>query len=194
MTAGALREQVWNTLAQRRIATYPTPPHGHHPNFVGSGRAAQQLVDHPVFSRALTVLVGPEQVLKPVREAVLRSGRCLLMPHPDRGGQILQLQNLAPSAIQRVRDVVRYGQLVDQTLIAVDLVVVGCVAVDRLGGWLGKGYGFPQNNPLLTAPWATLAHPAMVFDQLPLNPEKLVQLIATPLECLVTHQGLQAAR
>lgn len=184
MTAGAVREQVWNMLAQRRIATYPTPPHGHHPNFVGSGRAAQQLLDQPVFARALTVLVGPEQVLKPVREAVLRSGRQLLMPHPDRSSQMLSLQNVAPSAIVRVRDAVRYGQVIDPTQLAIDLVVVGCVAVDRQGGWLGKGYGFPQNNPVLTAPWATLAHPAMVFDQLPAPPEHKVRLIATPLDCL----------
>ncbi|MEN2981389.1 MAG: hypothetical protein ABDH20_01930, partial [Thermus sp.] len=46
-------------------------------------------------------------------------------------------------------------------------------------GWVGKGYGFPQAWLRVGAPFATLAHPLMVYPRLPVTPERRVDLIAT---------------
>lgn len=184
MTQGELRERVWNNLSARRIATYPTPPHGHHPNFVGSAKATERLLAHPVYQRALAVMVGPDQVLKAVREDAMRSGRVLIMPHPDKSGQFLQLQGVQPQQLKRVRDVAYLGRPVLLSETAIDLVLVGCVAVDKQRGWIGKGYGFPNAQLQVAAPWATLAHPGMLFEKLAAPPERCLDLVFTPLETL----------
>lgn len=184
VTAGQLREQVWNTLSQRRAAVYPTPPHGHHPNFVGASKAAERLMALEAFLEAEVLLAGPDQVLKPLREAILKSGKRLVMPHPDRSGHYLLLEGVEPTLLKRVRDITRYGKPVRLEAIPIDLVLVGCVAVDRKFGWIGKGYGFPPKDLPVAAPWATLAHPMMLMEELYAEAERRVDLIATPLEVL----------
>lgn len=175
---------VWNALSQHRIATYPTPPHGHYPNFVGAGRAAERLEALPVFRNAKTILAGPDMVLKPLRETAMRSGKTVVLPHPDKAGKYLSLAGLQPSQLKRVRDVAQLGQPVELANIPVDLVLVGCVAADERLGWLGKGYGFPYGRLEVGAPWATLAHTVMLFDVLPCEAERKISLIATPHQVL----------
>ena len=58
MTLGELREEVWNALARFGLALHPTPPHGHHPNFLGARRAAERLLKTPEFQGARRVLTG----------------------------------------------------------------------------------------------------------------------------------------
>ncbi|WP_041658234.1 5-formyltetrahydrofolate cyclo-ligase [Marinithermus hydrothermalis] len=184
MTVGELRERVWNALALHRAAAYPTPPHGHHPNFVGARRAAERLMAHPAWARAEVVLAGPDQVLKPLREAALRDGKRLVLPHPDRAGRFLLLDGVPPEALRRVRDAPKYGQPVALEALPVDLVLVGSVAVDPAFGWVGKGYGFPPRRLEVGAPWATLVHPLQLLPELPVPPERRIDLIATPYELL----------
>ncbi len=184
MTQGEVREMVWGTLAQHRAAAYPTPPHGHHPNFVGASRAAERLMSLRVWQLASVVLAGPDQVLKPLREAALRSGKILLMPHPDKTGQFLSLEGRQPQQLRRVREVAQLGRPIELSQVAIDLVLVGSVAVDQQRGWIGKGYGFPSPGLSVGAPWATLAHTLMIFDELPCEAERRVDLIATPHQVL----------
>ncbi|WP_337844395.1 5-formyltetrahydrofolate cyclo-ligase [Thermus sp.] len=180
MTPGELREEVWNLLARHDLALHPTPPHGHHPNFKGARRAAELLLNTPEFQRARVILAGMDAVLKPLREAALRGGKVLLLPHPDRPRAFLRLKDLDPRRLKRVREAYRYGEAVDVEKEPIDLVLIGAVAVDEEGGWVGKGYGFPQSWLRVEAPFATLAHPVMVYPRLPVEPERRVQLLATP--------------
>jgi 5-formyltetrahydrofolate cyclo-ligase len=180
VTIGQLREEVWNTLSLQRIATYPTPPHGHHPNFVGASRAAERLMALRVYQEAKVILAGPDQVLKPVREAAMKSGKKLVLPHPDKAGQYLLLENIHPTQLKRVRDVARLGQQVALAETPLDLVLIGAVAVDEKLGWIGKGYGFPYKALEAAAPWATLAHTQMIYAELPVEAERKLSLIATP--------------
>ncbi|ADH62987.1 5-formyltetrahydrofolate cyclo-ligase [Allomeiothermus silvanus] len=185
MTQGELREYVWNTLHSRRAAAYPTPPHGHHPNFVGASRAAEKLMALEVFLKAETILAGPDQVLKPLREAILKSGKRLIMPHPDKAHTFLLLERLSPQVLKRVRDVAYHGKPIELHDTPIDLVLVGSVAVDKQFGWIGKGYGFPSKHLEAAAPWATLAHPMMLMEELYAEPERRIDVIATPLEVFV---------
>jgi 5-formyltetrahydrofolate cyclo-ligase len=136
------------------------------------------------FLEAEVLLAGPDQVLKPLREAILKSGKRLVMPHPDRSEHYLLLEGVEPTLLKRVRDITRYGKPVRLEAIPIDLVLVGCVAVDRKFGWIGKGYGFPPKDLPVAAPWATLAHPMMLMEELYAEAERRVDLIATPLEVL----------
>ncbi len=180
MTLGALREEVWTLLAEGGLALHPTPPHGHHPNFLGAKRAAERLMRTPEFQRAQVFLAGMDAVLKPLREEALRQGKTLILPHPDRPGAFLLLKDLDPRRLRRVREAYRYGQPVALEGVGIDLVLIGAVAVDEGGGWVGKGYGFPQGWLKVEAPFATLAQPVMAYPRLPVPPERRVQPIATP--------------
>ena len=184
MTQGEVRELVWNALAQNRAAAYPTPPHGHHPNFVGASRAAERLMKLKVWQQATVILAGPDQVLKPLREAALKSGKIVIMPHPDRAGHYLSLEGLLPHQLKRVREVAQLGKPLELSQTTIDLVLVGSVAVDEQRNWIGKGYGFPYKNLEVAAPWVSLAHTLMVFDVLPCPPERKLDLIATPHQVL----------
>ncbi len=180
MTLGQLREEVWNTLARYDLALHPTPPHGHHPNFLGAKKAAGLLLRTPEFQRARLILAGMDAVLKPLREEALKAGKALILPHPDRPGEFVLLKDLDPGKLKRVREAYRYGVKVDLKERPIDLVLIGAVAVDEEGGWVGKGYGFPQAWLAVEAPFATLAHALMVYPKLPVEPERRVDLIATP--------------
>ena len=184
MTLGELREEVWNALARYDLALHPTPPHGHHPNFLGARRAAERLLKTPEFQGARRVLAGMDAVLKPLREEALRQGKELLLPHPDRPGEFLLLRDVDPRKLKRVREAYRFGVRVALVEATPDLVLIGAVAVDEEGGWVGKGYGFPQSWLRVEAPFATLAHPVMVYPRLPVPPERRVDLIATPQRLL----------
>ena len=173
MTLGELREEVWNALARFGLALHPTPPHGHHPNFLGARRAAERLLKTPEFQGARRVLAGMDAVLKPLREEALRQGKELLL-----------LKDLDPRKLKRVREAYRFGVRVALEEATPDLVLIGAVAVDEEGGWVGKGYGFPQSWLRVEAPFATLAHPVMVYPRLPVPPERRVDLIATPQRLL----------
>ena len=184
MTLGELREEVWNALARYDLALHPTPPHGHPPNFLGARRAAERLLKTPEFQGARRVLAGMDAVLKPLREEALRQGKELLLPHPDRPGEFLLLRDVDPRKLKRVREAYRFGVRVALEEATPDLVLIGAVAVDEEGGWVGKGYGFPQSWLRVEAPFATLAHPVMVYPRLPVPPERRVDLIATPQRLL----------
>ncbi len=121
-----------------------------------------------------------DAVLKPLREEALRQGKALILPHPDRPGEFVLLKDLDPRRLKRVREAYRYGVRVDLKGQPIDLVLIGAVAVDEEGGWVGKGYGFPQGWLAVEAPFATLAHALMVYPKLPVEPERRVDLIATP--------------
>ncbi len=171
---------VWTALAQNRAAIYPNPPHGHHPNFVGATRAAERLMGLKLWQLATVVLAGPDQVLKPLREAALKSGKIVIMPHPDKAGKYLSLEGLRPDQLKRVREIAQLARPAELGSTAIDLVLTGSVAVDEQRGWIGKGYGFPYQDLHVAAPWATLAHTLMIFDDLPCELERKVDLIATP--------------
>ncbi|MBF6594766.1 MAG: 5-formyltetrahydrofolate cyclo-ligase [Thermaceae bacterium] len=180
MTQGEAREFVWNALSQYHAAAYPTPPHGHHPNFVGASRASERLMLSKVYLKAEVILAGPDQVLKPLREAAMKSGKKLILPHPDKPGQYVNLEGLHPTQLKRVRDVARLGKPVELSQTPIDLVLVGAVVVDEKLGWVGKGYGFPYRGLEVAAPWVCLAHTLMVFEELPCEAERHMDLIVTP--------------
>lgn len=86
MTLGELREEVWNALARYDLALHPTPPHGHHPNFLGARRAAERLLKTPEFQGARRVLAGMDAVLKPLRRRPCARERSSSSPTPTARG------------------------------------------------------------------------------------------------------------
>lgn len=176
VTAGAHRTAIWDGLARTRLCTFPFPPHGHCPNFSGTKDAAKQLLGHPEFAVYRTLIVGPERALLPLRKLALESGLTLYVPHQKKEGWYWRLTDPAGA---RLSQMPAEGEPKREPL-GVEAVVLACVAADRRGGRLGKGFGWGARGLGLGLPEFTLAHPIMLAEQLPCPPDSTVRLIATP--------------
>ncbi|MPY66354.1 5-formyltetrahydrofolate cyclo-ligase [Deinococcus sp. SDU3-2] len=173
---GAHREAVWTRLMRERACAYPLPPHGHHPNFIGAREAAHALLSHPEVARHRTLIVGGDRVLYPLRKLALASGLILYVPHQTREGWYWRLSD--PAGAQ-LRAMARVGEprLHPE---GAGAAVLACVAVDRAGGRLGKGFGWGARGLGLGLPEYTLVHPLMLADILPCLPDSRAELIGLP--------------
>lgn len=180
-TAGATREAVWNELLRERAATYPLPPHGHHPNFVGAKEAAAALLAHPQVRAHRVLIVGAERALYPFRKQALAAGVALYVPDQKRGGWYFRIENLAGADLKRARELGEPRLHPEGASAA----VIACVAAGRDGGRLSKGFGWAWNGlPELNLPVFTLAHRRMLKDHLPCPPDSQVHLIGLPDEVI----------
>ena len=180
LTAGAQRTAVWDALERTRLCRFPLPPHGHCPNFVGAKQAAEQLLRHPQLQERGVLIVGPERVLLPLRKLALQSGMTLYVPHQKKEGWYWKLTDVAGA---RLSAMPQTGEPKLQPTGA-QAAVLACVAADRSGNRLGKGYGWGARGLSLPLPQYTLAHPLMLQDALPCPPDSWVHLIATPHEVI----------
>lgn len=144
----ALRDAVWSDLDRPGIARFPKPT-GRIPNFVGAEAAARRLAGTDEWARAATVKSNPDSPQWPVRQRAIEDGKLLYMAVPRLAEEqpffLLDPARLDVGARQAtsIKGAGTHARTVDvDELEPVDLVVAGCVAVDRAGARLGKGGGF----------------------------------------------------
>ncbi len=77
MDKEAIRQQVWQALADRGVAPFPLPPQGRVPNFVGAEAAARAI--------AATGVWGGPKVLKCNPDAPPEAPK----GHPPREGKLI---------------------------------------------------------------------------------------------------------
>ena len=145
-----IRRLVWQRLIEQDAVMHD--PIGRIPAYRSSHHAALTLEKHPIWHGTKTIKCNPDTAQSPVRLAALSAGKTLLMAVP-------QLKNLACFVLLNQALVEKAGLSFEQAAIAknaleigrpmlfedippIDLVVVGCVAVDQYGGRTGKGAGF----------------------------------------------------
>lgn len=159
---------------QRRQVGYPLPPHGHHPNFTGAGKAATLLVQDLLGRRALnpgdTVLCYPDLVLKPLRKRLLEAGVHIVVPaqHGEHY-RLLRSGVVDAGKASSIAGAEREGEDVadlSPVLPAVRFTFVACVAVTLRGEVLTKGYGFALPESVWDLPSATVVHPLQVVGGL----------------------------
>jgi 5-formyltetrahydrofolate cyclo-ligase len=202
-----LRNNVWRVMEERGIARFPRPVFGRIPNFVGAENAAMRLVNDDLFKRARVVKVNPDSPQRPVREAVLRYGKVLIMPTPriSKGFLLLNPKRI-PSSLYPVASTIsgafRYGEYVEpEEIPEVDLVVTGSTVVSIYGERLGKGEGYSELEYGILieygklspeVPIVTTVHDVQVINQhIPLEPwDFTVDYIYTPTKVLKS-QGVR---
>ena len=203
MTKDAIRHKVWSRVTTAGVARFPRA-HGRIPNFVGAGRAATLLTGLTLWKRARVIVADAGAPQLPVRRAALRDGktvylalpglraeRCFLELDPDRlGAHYWRAASLwgarelgRPAAPHEVR--------------AVDLVLIGSVAVTRQGARVGKGSGATDLAYALLrqigkvreyTPILTTIHPLQVVDdRIPMRAHDI------PVDFLVTPDQVVAA-
>jgi 5-formyltetrahydrofolate cyclo-ligase len=196
-----LRQRIWREMEERNIARFPRPVYGRIPNFVGAEEAAQRLVESELFKKARVVKVNPDAPQKPVREAVLRKGKLLIMPTPRiaKGFLLLDPKKISPSLCSTaatIQGAFRYGTPVHPgEMPEVDLIVAGSVAVSIYGERLGKGEGYSELEYSILrefgkaseeTPIATTVHDVQVVDfHIPIEPwDFTVDHIYTPTKSI----------
>lgn len=144
----ALREATWDRMVAAGVGRFPSP-HNRIPNFVGAEAAAELLRAQPAWQSARTVKANPDSPQWPVRQRALEDGKVVYMAVPrlaeDDPFFLLDPDDLAdtPRKASSIKGASRSARTVTvEQLEPVDLVVTGCVAVDRTGARLGKGGGF----------------------------------------------------
>ncbi len=175
-----LRNRVWRLMEEKNIAKFPRPVFGRIPNFVGAEEAAQKLVQSDLFRKAKVVKVNPDAPQKPVREAVLKSNKILVMPTPriSKGFLLLDPRKISPnlySYAATIQGAFKYGLPIEPDEIPeIDLVVAGSVVVSIYGERLGKGEGYSEleysilkefNKISDNTPITTTVHDIQVIDE-----------------------------
>lgn len=193
---GRMRERIWQLMEDREIARFPRPAYGRIPNFLGAEEAAQRLAVLPEFQGSKVVKVNPDSPQNPVREAVLSSGKVLIMPTPRlrEGFLVLDPKTISKQATRgasTIKGAFKYGKPADTGKIPkIDLIVAGSVAVSPDGARIGKGggyieieYGILRELNLVgeETPIATTVHDVQVVDGLPMEDHDFsVDVIVTP--------------
>ena len=193
-TKDAARRAVWDALEREGQARFPYPPHGRIPNFAGAEEAARRLAELPAFRRARRIKVNPDAPQLPVRRLALEMGIAVYVPTPRLRAGFLRLD---PKRIPRTKAAEaaslsrgrRWARPVPVArLPAMDLVVVGSVAVTPTGHRCGKGHGYGDLEYALLRELghppplvATTVHPLQLVRSLPAEPHDLpVAWIVTP--------------
>jgi len=140
-----LREKIWKLLKEKRVVKFPLPIEGRIPNFEGGEISAKLLKSLPEWKRAKIVLSNPDSAQRPVRELVLKEGKILILATPKLKKGYLKIDPQKVKGKEKeastIKGAFKYGKFLKK-LIKPDLIITGCVAVDKKGNRLGKGGGY----------------------------------------------------
>lgn len=202
-----LRDAIWAKLEKVKAAL--SSPWSSTPNFVGAQDAALKLVKHPIWNAAKTIRTTPESAQAWLRLFALEHNKKVYMSVPnledERAMILLDPSKLIPQGIafedvMYLEGAMEHGEPCDYEAIdKIDLVLIGCVAVNREGGRTGKGTGYADLEISLLrhfgkieadTPVATTVHPLQIVTDyiLPMHSHDTpVDLIATTQEVIQTN-------
>ena len=147
-----IRKEIWDLMAERKIARFPLPPQGRIPNFHGSERCSAHFDKLEEWKNAEIVKINPDSPQKSVRLRALKEGKKLIMPTPriKEGFLLIDPENIPESEFfqaSTIKGAFKYGLRLDsvrklQKLERIDFIIEGSVAVNTFGHRLGKGEGY----------------------------------------------------
>ena len=179
-----IRQQVWDFFEEHDLANSPRPVYKHIPNFKGAATAGQTLTSLPEFKDANVMKVNPDKPQEEVRYQALDHKKVLFVPTPRlKSGLFNQMKNPGDCNKEFLRMLAsRSGIDNHSTPVSlssknhIDVIVIGSVAVDKLGHRIGKGEGYADleyamgvSLGAITADTVVIAtvHDCQLFDSLP---------------------------
>jgi 5-formyltetrahydrofolate cyclo-ligase len=185
-----LREEIWKILEEKGVARFPLPLKDRIPNFEGSEKAAKLLTTLPEWKKAKVIFSNPDSAQQPVRELVLKEGKILIMATPRLKKGYLKIDPKEVKGKEKeastIKGAFKYGKSI-KDLPKPDLIITGCVAVDKEGWRLGKGggYGDKEIKTFLEKfgkiPVITTVHELQIIEKVPHDDlDTKVDYIVTP--------------
>ncbi len=148
MDKQTIREQIWDRMEAEGVARFPFPPHDRIPNFDGAEAAAERLEASPEWEGATPLKSNPDSPQLPVRRGALRAGKLVYMAVPRLRDEKCFMR-LDPERIENKDEAAtisgadRYAeQVAPRTMLPVELIIAGSVAVTPDGDRIGKGEGY----------------------------------------------------
>ena len=187
-----LREKIWKLLQDKNVARFPFPIKDRIPNFEGSEKAANLIQELDEWKNAKIVVTNPDFAQKKVRELILKTNKVLIMASPRLKHGYLEIKNVKGKEefASTIGGAFKYGKKLIK-LIKPDLIVTGCVAVDRKGWRLGKGkgYGDKEINKIQKKfgriPIITTVHDLQIIKEVPHEKhDTKVDYIITPTKII----------
>ena len=190
-----IREKIWKLMEEKKIARFPLPCYGRIPNFEGSEKAAERLRELDEWKRAKIIFSNPDFAQRKVREFALKDGKILIMASPKLKHGYIKIN---PEDVRgkeefasTIRGAFKSGKLLKE-IPKPDLVVTGCVAVDKKTFYrLGKGGGYGDREiksirekfgEILVV---TTIHDIQVIEGLPVEEhDTRVDVIITPTKII----------
>lgn len=187
-----LREKIWKLLEEKGLARFPLPLRDRIPNFEGSEKAAELLTSLPEWKNAKVIFANPDYAQRKVRELALKDSKILVMATPKLKEGYLRIDPQEVKSKEEEASTIagafKFGKKLEK-LIKPDLIVTGCVAVDKEGWRLGKGggYGDIEITTLIKEfgkiPVVTTLHPLQIVEEVPREEKDTkVDFIVTPNE------------
>lgn len=200
---------IWKRMEERNITRFPKPVYGRIPNFVGAEEAAQKVTELNVWRDAKVIKSNPDSPQKSVRELALTDGKIVYMAVPRLRERKCFIE-LDPrflgsnvSKASTIKGAFKHGRKVHpKDMKKLDLVIAGSVAVNEMGGRVGKGGGYSdlefaiaRHFNLITeeTPVITTVHPVQVVDfelEMKVHDVPLTSIV-TKTEIIRTHSTLK---
>lgn len=143
----AVRDRVWRELIEHGAS--PADSYGKIPGFEGNELTASRLAETPEWRAARVVKANPDWAQLPVRTRALEDGKLVYMAVPRMASLqpffVLDPQALAvsPGEAAEKRSASQLAERVGvDGMQPIDMVICGCVAVNRSGARIGKGAGY----------------------------------------------------
>lgn len=208
MSKQEIREAAWCGLREAGAARFPGVE-GRIPNFVGAENAARRLAETEEWRGAEVLKCNPDSPQLPVRRLALEEGKIMYMAvprlaDPDPFWRLDPDElTVEPHDAASIKGASRHGRPVSlDEMEEIDLIVCGCVAVERSGARLGKGGGYSDLEFAIATESrlidnetaiATTVHPSQIFDvgTIPMTDHDFpLDLIVTPREVIRTRTTL----
>lgn len=166
---------------------------GRIPIFKGVKVAADLLRNTCEWDKSAIIFVSPDTAQCNVRENAIADGKLLIMATPKLLDGYIKIDPLIVEGLEKeastIEGAFKYGSKLE-TFPKIDMVVEGSVAVDTLGGRLGKGGGFGDREILQLnmveainnkTPLVTTVHESQVIKNVPIEShDQKINMIVTP--------------
>ncbi|MDI6708130.1 MAG: 5-formyltetrahydrofolate cyclo-ligase [Candidatus Thermoplasmatota archaeon] len=136
-----IRQRVWHLLETKNLVSFPRPCYGRIPNFIGSEKACEKLLQVKEFRLANCVFCAPDSVLRRARELALENNKVLAIATPHMK-KFLEIRNVERNKIKLATTIRGFEFFGKHLETKVDIFIQGAVAVDLKGNRLGKGSGY----------------------------------------------------
>lgn len=180
-----VREYVWNKMKELKICSFPC--YGHIPNFIGSEKTIEKIVELEEYKSAKRIFVSPDTPQRSLIKYALNDGKEVYMASPRLLKGFCKVKSFG-----NLKEIVSKSEIIGFKIPKIDFALIGSVAVDLKGNRIGKGAGYGdreieilrKNSENVVV--ATNVHEIQIFEDL----EYLMELFDQKVNLIVSLERI----